>query len=184
MAFQVFNARMVPKLREEEYGDGVVRKITANSIEDLAERLKVEGLKDMRRFVETVKEFNEAVRLHLTEHPDRRLDIAVKDGLSTQSSQMSLRVPKTNWATALEEPPFVSVAVTCGITFTFGGLAIDSETSSVLSDASGAPIPGLFATGEVVGGLFYHNYPGGSGLTAGAVLGRQAGKSAGLRLAA
>ncbi|KAL1660534.1 FAD binding domain-containing protein [Schizophyllum commune] len=184
VAFQVFDGRMVPKLREEEYGDGVVRKITANSIEDLAERLEVEGLKDKQRFVETVKEFNEAVRLHLTEHPDRRLDIAVKDGLSTQSSQMSLSVPKTNWATALEEPPFVSVAVTCGITFTFGGLAIDSETSSVLSDASGAPIPGLFATGEVVGGLFYHNYPGGSGLTAGAVLGRQAGKNAGLRLAA
>lgn len=38
----------------------------------------------------------------------------------------------------------------------------------------GAPIPGLHAAGELVGGLFYHNYPGGSGLMAGSVFGRLA----------
>ena len=41
----------------------------------------------------------------------------------------------------------------------------------------GAPLPGLFAAGELVGGLFYFNYPGGSGLTAGAVFGRLAGRN-------
>ena len=40
-------------------------------------------------------------------------------------------------------------------------------------------MPGLFAAGELVGGLFYHNYPGGSGLMAGAVFGKIAGASAG-----
>jgi tricarballylate dehydrogenase len=40
------------------------------------------------------------------------------------------------------------------------------------------PIPGLFAAGEMVGGLFYHNYPGGSGLMSGSVFGKQAGKTA------
>jgi tricarballylate dehydrogenase len=40
------------------------------------------------------------------------------------------------------------------------------------------PIPGLYAAGELVGGLFYFNYPGGSGLTNGAVFGRIAGANA------
>ncbi|TRM63995.1 FAD binding domain-containing protein [Schizophyllum amplum] len=178
IAFQVFDARMTPKLRQEEYGDDIVRKVTANSIEELANQLVAQGLKDKRKFVETVETFNKAVRLHQAEHRERALDIAVKDGMATQSSQMSLSVPKTNWASALEVPPFVSVAVTCGITFTFGGLAVDPETSGVMSKAGAGPIRGLFATGEAVGGLFYNNYPGGSGLTAGAVLGRKAGRYA------
>jgi tricarballylate dehydrogenase len=37
---------------------------------------------------------------------------------------------------------------------------------------------GLYACGEMAGGLFYFNYPGGSGLTAGAVFGRIAGTNA------
>ena len=67
-------------------------------------------------------------------------------------------------------------AVTCGITFTFGGLKID-ETGRVL-DTEDTPIQGLYAAGELVGGLFYHNYPGGSGLMAGAVFGKIAGEGA------
>lgn len=72
----------------------------------------------------------------------------------------------------------MAVKVCCGITFTFGGLAIDPDTAGVISEESGHPIPGLFCTGEMVGGLFYNNYPGGSGLTAGAVFGRKAGATA------
>ena len=68
-------------------------------------------------------------------------------------------------------------AVTCGITFTFGGLRIDADTAQVL-DTDDQPIPGLYAAGELVGGLFYHNYPGGTGLMAGAVFGRIAGRAA------
>ena len=40
------------------------------------------------------------------------------------------------------------------------------------------PIPGLYAAGELVGGLFYFNYPGATGLMSGAVFGRIAGRSA------
>ncbi|MCL0102302.1 FAD-binding protein, partial [Dehalococcoidia bacterium] len=67
-------------------------------------------------------------------------------------------------------------SVTCGITFTFGGLRIDKD-AQVLSTEERL-IPGLHAAGELVGGLFYHNYPGGSGLMAGAVFGRIAGQKA------
>ncbi len=40
------------------------------------------------------------------------------------------------------------------------------------------PIPGLYAAGELVGGLFYFNYPGGTGLMSGSVFGRIAGSGA------
>ena len=66
--------------------------------------------------------------------------------------------------------------MTCGITFTFGGLKID-EQAPVL-DSNDTPIPALYAAGELVGGLFYDNFPGGSGLMSGAVFGRLAGTNA------
>ncbi|RMZ83181.1 hypothetical protein DV738_g1360, partial [Chaetothyriales sp. CBS 135597] len=87
----------------------------------------------------------------------------------------------TNWACPIIKPPFVAVKVTCGITFTFGGLKVDPGTSAVISHFTNAPIPGLFCAGEMLGGLFYDNYPGGSGLTAGAVFGRKAGDAAARR---
>ena len=66
--------------------------------------------------------------------------------------------------------------MTCGITFTFGGLKIDGQARVL--DTSDLPIPGLYAAGELVGGLFYENYPGGAGLMAGSIFGRTAGVGA------
>ena len=78
----------------------------------------------------------------------------------------------------MDTPPFVGYAVTCGITFTFGGLQIDGEAHVL--DSRGSPIRGLYAAGELVGGLFWGNYAGGSGLMAGSVFGRIAGRNAAL----
>ena len=47
-----------------------------------------------------------------------------------------------------------------------------------MQDLSDRSIPGLYAAGELVGGLFVENYPGGSGLMAGTVFGKLAGESA------
>ena len=66
--------------------------------------------------------------------------------------------------------------MTCGITFTFGGLRINPRAQVI--DTDGRAIPGLYAAGELVGGLFYFNYPGATGLTSGAVFGRIAGAAA------
>ena len=76
----------------------------------------------------------------------------------------------------MDEPPYMGYAVTCGITFTFGGLKINAQTQVI--DTEDAPIPGQYAAGELTGELFYNNYPGGSGLMAGAVFGRIAGTQA------
>lgn len=161
LAFQVWDADAVGWLREEEYRDDIVRKIQAQSLEELAEKLAPEGLEKQQDFVHTIKQYNAAVRAHRQEHPDVKLDPSIRDGLSTQSSRMSLELPKSNWALAVERGPFVAVKVTSGITFTFGGLAIEPSTANVVR-GDGSRIEGLFAAGEMVGGLFYGNYPGGN----------------------
>ncbi len=113
----------------------------------------------------TVRAFNAAVQ-------PGEFNPAVLDGKRTAG----ITPPKSNWALPLDTPPFVGYAVTCGITFTFGGLRVDTRAAAL--DTEDRPIPGLFAAGELVGGLFYENYPGGSGLMAGAVFGKLAGESA------
>jgi tricarballylate dehydrogenase len=95
-------------------------------------------------------------------------DPSVKDG-----RRADVVPPKSNWAMPIEQGPFYAYGVTCGITFTFGGLRTDTHGRVV--DAAGTPIPGLLAAGEMLGGLFSGNYPGGSGLAAGCVFGRRAG---------
>ena len=162
MAWQVFDGKVLNLLREE-YGIRQVTKVRADSLAELARRM--DGI-DVDGFLKTVAEFNAAVRT------DRRFDPNRKDGRCT----VGLAVPKSNWAQALDTPPFEAYAVTCGITFTFGGLRVDKQ-ARVLDDG-GVPIAGLTAAGELVGGLFYFNYPGGSGLAAGTVFGRIAGATA------
>jgi tricarballylate dehydrogenase len=119
--------------------------------------------------LETIKVYNEAV---MTDVP---FDPNGKDGRGTKG----LAVPKSNWANTIDTPPFEAYTVTCGLTFTFGGLKID--TGARVLDTEGVAIPGLYAAGELVGGLFYFNYPGGTGLIAGSVFGKIAGTSAGQR---
>jgi len=162
-AWQVFDAKVASLLRDE-YRIRQVTKVTADTLEDLAARLEDV---DAAQALATLTAFNAAVRTEVAFDPN------VKDGRRTEG----LAIPKSNWANPIDTPPFEAYAVTCGVTFTFGGLRID-RAGAVL-DVDLAPIPGLYAAGEMVGGLFYENYPGGTGLMAGAVFGRLAGTSAG-----
>lgn len=177
VAWQIWDAKGTPWLRDEEYRDEIVRKIKADTIEKLADKLVEDGVTSRQKVVETLARFNEAVDAHRAENPEAKWDPAIKDGLSTQSRSHALALPKSNWALSIDKPPFVAVKVACGVTFTFGGLAVNPQTAAVVS-LSGGEIPGLFCAGEMLGGIFYGNYPGGSGLTSGAVFGRRAGKAA------
>jgi tricarballylate dehydrogenase len=161
-AWQVFDAKVLHLLRDE-YRIRQVTKVKADSLEELARKL--EGV-DAEAFQATVAEYNASIDQGIKFNPN------IKDGRTTRD----LAVRKSNWANTLDQPPFEAYAVTCGITFTFGGLRID--TSSQVIDSDGIPIPGLYACGELVGGIFYFNYPGGTGLTSGAVFGHIAGASA------
>ena len=163
MAWQVFDNKIIPNLREE-YRIRQVTKVRANTLEELAE--KMDGV-DAKGFLEEVKRYNAAVRTDIPYNPN------IKDGRCTEG----LEINKSNWAHRIDEPPFEAYQTTCGVTFTFGGLRIDTEAAVL--DAAEERIPGLYAAGELVGGLFYFNYPGGTGLMAGAVFGKIAGTSAG-----
>jgi len=162
-AWQIFDQKVTHLLRDE-YRIRQVTKVTADTLDALADKL--EGV-DRSGFLREVAAYNAAVRT------DIAFDPTVKDGRDTQG----LTVPKSNWANPLETPPYEAYGVGCGITFTFGGVRID--TAGQVIDSDGRPTPGLYAAGEMVGGLFYFNYPGGTGLTSGAVFGRLAGASAG-----
>lgn len=161
VAYQLFDAQTAPLLRQDEYAAPGVSRGEAATIRDLAAQI---GL-DPDALEYTVREFNAAVQ-------PGAFNPAIKDGKRT----VGIVPPKTNWAVPLDTPPFLAFAVTCGITFTFGGVKVD-RGARVL-DRADRPIPGLHAAGELIGGLFSGNYPGGSGLTSGAVFGRRAGWSA------
>ncbi|WP_415853699.1 FAD-dependent tricarballylate dehydrogenase TcuA [Sinomonas sp. G460-2] len=158
IAWQLFDATLRPSLRTEEYDMPGIGVHIADSVEDLAASAGI----DPDGLSRTVKAFNASI------DPDTLLDPTVKDG-----RRADVEPPKSNWASPLETPPFYAYPVTCGITFTFGGVRGDLD-GRVL-DGEGRPIAGLFACGEMLGGLFSGNYPGGSGLAAGMVFGRRAG---------
>ena len=161
-AWQIFD-RKVAHLLRDEYRIREVTKVRADTLEELVGKL--EGV-DAAKALATICAYNAAVR------DERAFDPASKDGRCTEG----LAVPKSNWANRLDTPPYEAYAVTCGVTFTFGGLRINSNGQVLDTDL--APMPGLYAAGELVGGLFYANYPGGTGLMSGAVFGRLSGASA------
>jgi len=161
-AWQVFDQKVEYLLRDE-YRIKQVTKVVANTLEELAGKL--DGV-DPKRFLATVAEYNNAVQQDVPFSP------VVKDGRGTPG----LKIPKTNWANTIDQPPFQAYAVACGVTFTFGGVKIAPDTN--VQNVGGRNIPGLYAAGEMIGGLFYFNYPSGSGLVAGAVFGRRAGTHA------
>ncbi|MGP4079954.1 FAD-dependent tricarballylate dehydrogenase TcuA [Pseudalkalibacillus sp. R45] len=160
VAYQIYDAQVRPMLRKE-YDLEEATFYQTDRLEDLVEKLPV----DKESFLKTIEEYNEAVQ-------DGAYNPTVKDGKGTNG----ITPPKTNWALPIEQGPFYAFPVTCGITFSFGGLRVgpDGEVLSV----DGGTLDGLFAAGEMVGGLFYENYPGGSGLMSGAVFGKLAGASA------
>ena len=159
LAFQIFDQKTA-HLLEPRYSTGT--PVEANSLDDLAGKLGI----DAAQLNKTVADFNAATA-------DGRFDPFNLDGLRAEPEGQPV---KSNWAQPLDAPPFVVYRVTCGITFTYGGLKIDEEARVI--DKAGRPMRGLYATGELAGDFFYHNYPAGAGLVRGAVFGRIAGREA------
>jgi len=160
VAFQLFDAKVETLLRDE-YRITQVTKVASSSLDDLADTLGI----DSGGLARTVRNFNASVRAD--EFDPTRLDGKCTEGIDPA---------KSNWAQPIDTSPYLGYAVTCGITFTYGGLQINANAQVLAED--GGPIPGLYAAGELVGGLYYGNYAGGTGLMAGAVFGRIAGAAA------
>ena len=158
IAYQVFDAPQRALLRSEEYDMPGISVEAADSIEELAQKIGI----DAAALGRTIREFNDSIDESIPWDP------TVKDGRAAHVEPL-----KSNWAAPLRTGPFYAFAVTCGITFTFGGLK--SDTHGRVLNEGGEHIAGLYVCGEMLGGLFSENYPGGSGLAAGMVFGRRAG---------
>jgi len=161
-AWQIFDGKVKHLLRDEYK----IRQVTKRVANTLPELVSVLDDVNAEAALKEIQNYNAAVRTDIPFNPN------VKDGRRTEG----LAVPKSNWANTIDTPPFEAYAVTCGITFSFGGLRINTDAQVINSD--GQPMRGLYAAGELVGGIFWFNYPGGSGLTNGAVFGRIAGANA------
>ena len=160
-AWQIFDAKAKQYLYSD-YDQKGATKVTANSLEELA--AKLEGV-DAEQFLKTVEDYNRNI------DESRDFDPSILDG-----RRSAVTPPRANWARRIDTGPFEAYGVTCGITFTFGGLRINEHAEVLSTDLQ--PIRGLYAAGEIVGDIFHGNYLGASGLTSGAVFGRRAGSSA------
>lgn len=162
-AYQLFDAKVIhllePRYRTSE-------PIKADTLEELIAQLDID---DKAQALKTVLEYNKGAR------DESGFDPTKRDGLSSRG----LNPEKTNWALKLDKPPYYAYSATGGITFTFGGLRVNEKTQVIGTDWR--PIKGLFCCGEMIGGLFYDNYPAGTGLVSGATFGRIAGRSAAAR---
>ncbi|MYF79994.1 MAG: FAD-binding protein [Chloroflexi bacterium] len=160
LAFQIFDAEQRRRGLIRGYKDATVFK--SNTLDALAKDLEIH---DVSAFLETVRQFNESIQ-------DGEFHPFHLDGKSTSG----ITPPKSNWALPIATPPFEAYPTICGMTFTYGGLKI-TPSAEVLHE-SDRIIPGLYAAGEMVGGLWHDNYPSGGGMMAGAVFGRIAGTKA------
>lgn len=161
-AWQIFDAKVFDLLYGE-YNFYDASFVEAQTLEELVTLL--DGV-DPNAALKTLNAYNDAV----DETTD--FDPTSLDGKGTQG----LDLAKSNWAQKFDTPPYRAFPVTGGITFTYGGVKVDTAGRILRDD--GSAIDGLFACGEMVGGVFYGGYPGGSGLTSGTVFGRRAGVGA------
>ncbi len=126
--------------------------VTADTLDGLADGLAALGV-DRSGFLATIQAFGRAV---------------------SAGTAADLPVPRRRAAFGLEEPPFRALAVRPGITFTLGGIDVDSDLRVL--DQGGQPIPELYAAGADAGGTYDRGYMG--GLVLGLVQGRDAGRMA------
>ena len=162
-AWQVFDSKVFDLLYAE-YRFHDAHFVEADTLDALCDKL--DGI-DPAAARATLAAYNAAV------DDATPFDPTVLDGKATKG----LALAKSNWAQRIDTGPFRAFPVTGGITFTYGGLKV-SDTGAVMRP-DGTEISGLYACGEMVGGVFFNGYPGGSGLTSGAVFGRRAGRGAG-----
>ena len=157
IAYSVCDAKAVALFMPSVYP-----AIRADTLGGLAERL---GL-DPPKLRATVERFNQAVR-------PGRFDNTRLDGSATEG----LDPPKTNWARAIDTPPFYGYPLRPGITFTYLGLRVDERAQVLMQD--GRPAANLFASGEIMAGnILGRGYLAGFGMTIGTVFGRVAGEQA------
>lgn len=156
VVFQIFDAKG-SSLLVDEYRLGAPL-LESPTLDGLAEQLHL----DAAALARTVREYNAAVCETIEFDPSR------PDGRCT----VGLVPRKSNWARSIETPPFYGCPVTAGITFSFGGLEVN--THAQVMSVRGQPIDGLYASGDIVGLYYHHHHLSASGQMRNVVFGRLA----------
>jgi tricarballylate dehydrogenase len=161
IAYSICDARAFPL-----FMPSVFPAIKADTLEELAVKMKL----DAGKVRQTIEDFNKAVK------PNQVFDNLKLDGSATDG----LTPNKTNWARAVDKPPFYGYPLRPGITFTYLSVKVNDK-AQVLMD-NGQPAGNLFASGEIMSGnILGKGYLAGFGMTIGTVFGRIAGQEAARR---
>ena len=160
IAYSIIDSRS-----ERLFMPSVFPAIKAATIGELAGKL---GL-DPAALEATVARFNAACQ-------PGSFDSSRLDGVHTDG----LEPPKTNWARAIAQPPFIGYPLRPGITFTYLGVRVNEKAQVIMED--GKPAANLFASGEIMAGsILGKGYLAGFGMAIGTVFGRIAGREAAQR---
>jgi tricarballylate dehydrogenase len=161
IAYSICDAKAFPL-----FMPSVFPAIKADTVEELAVKLKL----DPTKIRETIDGFNKAVKPGQV-FDNLKLDANATDGLTPN---------KTNWARAVDKPPFYGYPLRPGITFTYLSVKVNDK-AQVLMD-NDQPAGNLFASGEIMSGnILGKGYLAGFGMTIGTVFGRIAGQEAARR---
>ncbi len=137
--------------------------IKADTIEELAVKMKL----DPAKIRQTIDGFNKAVKTGQS-FDNLKLDGNATDGLTPN---------KTNWARAVDKPPYYGYPLRPGITFTYLGVRVNEKAQVMMEN--GQPAGNLYASGEIMAGnILGRGYLAGFGMTIGTVFGRIAGAEA------
>jgi fumarate reductase (cytochrome) len=93
-----------------------------------------------------------------------------------QQSKDDLEFKRPSMALPLNQPNYCSIEIQPGVHYTMGGVLINGRAQALAKD--GKPIPGLYAAGEVTGGVHGANRLGGNSTVETVVFGRIAGREA------
>jgi tricarballylate dehydrogenase len=161
-AFAILDSRLFDISGFERAIRSEVAPFEADTLHGLAAQAGIDGA----GLAQTVAAFNAAA----TGDP-AGFDPARCDGLAASAA---LEPPKSNWARAIERPPFLAYPLVGAVAYTFGGLATDARARVL---GHGGPLPGLFAAGEITG-HFWDTAPNAVSVLRALVFGRTAGREA------
>jgi tricarballylate dehydrogenase len=159
VAYQIYDQTGIDLFRHGR--DYPATMVEASTLAELACKIGIEP----EPFIRTVEAFNAACRE----------DVPFMAGELDGKCTVGITPKKSNWAVPLTKGPYRAYPVTGGVTFSFGGVQVDTEARVI--NTCYEPIKGLYASGDVIG-LFFHNYPSCTGQTRNAVFSYLAGRNA------
>jgi tricarballylate dehydrogenase len=159
VAYQIYDQTGIDLFRHGR--DYPATMVEAPTLAELARKIGIEP----EPFLRTVDDYNKACRT----------DVAFMAGELDGKCTVGLTPRKSNWAEPIAKGPFRAYPITAGVTFTFGGVQVDTRARVI--NTTDEPIEGLYASGDVIG-LFFHNYPSCTGQTRNVVFSYLAGRHA------